>query len=236
RTAAAVLALSFFTPVAPILHYLVHVPEGTLAGLSHLDNEVPAAVRLWGYAPAAIAVGLVPLCLLGVERVLDPGRRRKGCRLWWYLAWTSLAALFAAWLHPWQGEVLIGVLGGLALWERSVRRTVALCVPAAAALAPLLYYEVLAHTDQSWRLAEHVNEIGHPPAWAVVAAFGPLAVPAALAYRGRADDVQERLLRLWPLAALAAYALTANFSIHVLEGVSIPLAVLAVRGARSVRF
>src|SRR5438105_6148852 len=31
RTAAAVLAFFFFTPVAPILHYLVHVPEGTLA-------------------------------------------------------------------------------------------------------------------------------------------------------------------------------------------------------------
>jgi hypothetical protein len=38
-----------------------------------------------------------------------------------------------------------------------------------------------------------------------VVAPAPLAVPAVLGTRGRAGDVRERLLRLWPLATLVVY-------------------------------
>jgi hypothetical protein len=60
--------------------------------------------------------------------------------------------------------------------------------------------------------------------------------PALLALpglRGPAHDAGERLLRLWPLAALAVYfSLQQSWFYHAFNGLSLPLAILAVRGWR----
>jgi hypothetical protein len=63
--------------------------------------------------------------------------------------------------------------------------------------------------------------------------------PAALAlpgFPGRELDLQERILRIWPLAALAVYvALDRTWFYHLLDGLTLPLAILAIRGWRRLR-
>ncbi|MGG7382776.1 hypothetical protein ACQ7B2_29880, partial [Escherichia coli] len=88
------------------------------------------AAQLWGYLPAAISVGLMPLFLVGLER-LD---RRSA------LPAVCACGAIVSWLHPWQGQVLlVTVLGAIALLRgrgAPLRRVAIAC---AATLAPLLY-------------------------------------------------------------------------------------------------
>ena len=60
-------------------------------------------------------------------------------------------------------------------------------------------------------------------------------MPAALAYRLPAPGWQDVAVRVWPFAALAVYlAPVGTFPYHAFQGMSIPLAVLAVQGVLSV--
>jgi hypothetical protein len=111
---------------------------------------------------------------------------------------------------------------------------------AAAWAAPLLYYALLSRYDSSWALAGTVNRISAWPLWALLVSIAPLAVPAVLAYRVKTRDFQEVALRAWPLVGLAlywliAYAHVGTFPIHVFQGLTIPLAVLAVTGVGTLR-
>jgi hypothetical protein len=68
----------------------------------------------------------------------------------------------------------------------------------------------------------------------------PLALPAALAYRQRVTGWQEIAVRVLPLAMITEYVLIdvsglGTFPFHSVQGMSLPLAVLAVAGALSVR-
>jgi hypothetical protein len=55
-------------------------------------------------------------------------------------------------------------------------------------------------------------------------------------FRGRDLDVQERMLRLWPVATLAVYfVLQSGWIYQALGGLTLPLAVLAVRAWRDAR-
>ncbi|HEX8076054.1 MAG TPA: hypothetical protein VF545_13850, partial [Thermoleophilaceae bacterium] len=106
--------------------------------------------------------------------------------------------------------------------------------PLAAIAGPLVYYLVLSRTDDSWRLAERANDFGRWPWWVTVAGLAPLALPAVLAYRTRARDFGELALRAWPLAALAVFHQPAGtFPFHAFQGLTLPLAVLAVLGVRA---
>jgi hypothetical protein len=68
----------------------------------------------------------------------------------------------------------------------------------------------------------------------IVLTLLPLALPAALAYRNRPAGWQQIAVRAWPLAALAVYlAPVGTFPYHAFQGMTIPLAVLAVEGALS---
>jgi hypothetical protein len=64
----------------------------------------------------------------------------------------------------------------------------------------------------------------------------PLAAPAALAYRLPARSWQELAARIWPFAALAVFLQPGGtFPYHAFQGLSLPLAVLAVQGVASAR-
>jgi hypothetical protein len=130
---------------------------------------------------------------------------------------------------------LLAITAGLAIWQQSRRHILALVVPAAGTILPLAYYWALSHADSAWEIARIQNASSHVPAWTVVAALGPL-LPFALV-EARASwpvrDPAERLLLLWPPAALATYLwLTPTVAYHAFEGLAIPLAVLTVRGWR----
>ncbi len=201
-----------------------------------IAGELASAQYLWGYLMTAIAVALMPLVLLAVEDWRGNGRPRT-------LMLAAVGALFVTWLQPWQGGTLVLVIAAAEAlsWRRSgTRPTLGILVVLGAAVVPAVYYAVLERTDVAWELAGQVNAAGNQatwswPWWAIVLSLAPLALPAALAYRTPAATWQDIAARVWPLAALLVYlAPVGTFPYHAFQGMSIPLAVLAVQGVLSV--
>jgi hypothetical protein len=109
-----------------------------------------------------------------------------------------------------------------------------LAAPVAATAAPLLYYLVLSRSDASWELAGAVNDFPRWPWWVTVLGLLPLALPAAFAYRLPAPDFGALALRAWPLVGLAVfYQPAGTFPFHAFQGLSLPLAVLALLAVRA---
>lgn len=201
-----------------------------------ISGEMWSGQYLWGYLMTGIAVFLMPLVLLGVERWRG-GRRPRT------LALSAVGALLVSWLQPWQGGTLALIVVGVEAlrWWRAGERPAlgALTVPAAVAI-PAVYYFVLSKADPAWEIAAESNAAGSMatwswPWWAVILTVAPLAIPAALAYRLPVRDWQDWAVRLWPFAALIVYLQpTGTFPYHSFQGLAIPLSILAVQGLVSV--
>jgi hypothetical protein len=228
RRMALVAPLIMWSPVAVIS------PATSLGAQADIiSSELFAIAALWGYSHTAIAVGLMPLFFLGLERLVA-GRTARPRLL---VAGVAGAGMLCSWVHPWQGEALLVVLAGLVVWDRFDRRWLTAVLPAAATAAPIAYYGMLAHFDSDWELAAGANQIGTFSPLVVGLVLLPVALLAlAGIYREKTDAVQERVLRLWPLAVLAVHWLLApSTPYHAFEGMSLPLAVLAIRGWRRLR-
>jgi hypothetical protein len=230
RVAALFLALFFFTPATPAFDWL-GIGDATLNfGLLTMALEMFPAGYL--HSPVGLVVGLLPLFLLGLERLLDPSRRREGRSAAFYAAAISLAGLLVSWVHPWQGLTLLAMTLGVVAWGRMWDRWRLLIAPVAATVAPIAYYYVLSHfTGSAWETVAGRPIPGyHHWGWWWVLALAP-ALLAWPGVRGRDLDVQEKLLRLWPLAALLVYVvLRQSWFYHAWVGISLPLAILGVRG------
>jgi hypothetical protein len=226
--AALVLALFYFAPAGALAEWLGAGP-GFKFGTLVVSLEQYVAGYTWGGFPGAIAVGCVPLYLLAAERLLDPTRRAPGRSARWYALAAGAAGLLAGWLHPWQGITLLVISAGLVAWGRFDRRYLALALPAAMTAAPLLYFWILKHTDSSWAYVSLPNNFTHLAWWLVVGLVPGLL--ALLGYPGRNLDLQERMLRLWPAAAVVVYfGLHSSWFYHAFIGVSLPLGILVVKG------
>ena len=238
RRAALILAL-FFVPTAAFITSIAgQSPNFYLLGI---EVEMWPGTWLWGYSFTVLAVAAIPAALLLYER--DRGRRRIG-------AAAPLLGMLCSWFQPWQGATLLGTLvvtellmvrlhrasrGRLEPGRGRSSQIPLLAINAAAATAPLAYYALLARFDPSWALAKRVNTFGAWPLWTLLASMAPLALPAALAYRLAPATFQEVAVRAWPLIALGVYWLIAyahigTFPIHSFQGMTIPLAILAVTG------
>jgi hypothetical protein len=182
----------------------------------------------WGYPFGLIAVALIVFGLLSYERARTAGA----------VSWIpGLLGAVASMLHPWQGEtmILIILIAELIRWrEHSRRRDFALPVLTLVLTGiPLAYYLALGHFDLSWNLArvasKHVFSF-----WSIALGIAPLAIVASLGYRGRPRDFLELMTRLWPMAAILIYILSASTlsatPLHAFNGITMPLAVLAVSG------
>jgi hypothetical protein len=221
------LVLAFFA-VTPI----VLVDQGS-SDLRNLAFETWTGRALWGYPFTAIAIAAFLGTLLLYERDRISPRVPVGA---------PILGLVCAWLQPWQGATLIVVLI-VAEALQSRRRVGNLLLPlvtVVATAAPLVYYLLLVRGDSFWKFFDTVSE-GNLPSWPVLLiGLAPLAVPAVLAYRRRPRAFQDVAVRAWPVAALAIYALiavtdTGTLAAHALQGLAIPLAVLAVAGFASIR-
>lgn len=243
--AALVLSLFLFTPLAGLAAWSSGAFGSAHDGLLAVAAEMFPAGGLWGYLPTALAIGLTPLVLLAVERHLDRDRRtpspraleprpRPGPSQLHPLALAAGGGLVISWLHPWQGIVLsllliaLGVGGGARL-----RRAV--LAPLLASVAPLGYYLLLGRLDASWRLASRNDVVPHPPLLALLLAVLPLAPIALAGLRRPGPTLSERALILWLAAIAVCYAALGTYPSHALEGASLPLAVLLVRGWRALR-
>jgi hypothetical protein len=204
------------------------------AQVGSISRELQPVAQLWGYPFAAITVGLMPLVLLAYER----GRARlaAGGRAAMPGLLACAGALLCAWLHPWQGAVVVGTALAAELWpgrDRLARgRAARLAGPLAVAAAlPIAYLGVLGRVDEQWRHVRDFTEQGLLRWDYLAAGLLPLALVALLALRRPAEDFGQRALRLWIPVALVVYLLPGmSFRQHALEGLSIPLAILAVQG------
>jgi hypothetical protein len=258
RAATVVISLFLCTPLAALYSWTQWGSGSFRFSLYLLGDELLAADKLWGYVASGIGLALVPVALLAAERALDPDRgspsplrtrrgpitagratrpgppaRRRAVALR-PLAVAALSALVASWLHPWQGITLGLIFVGLALLRR-LRGWAALAVPAIGAALPLLYYDLLSHHDAAWKLASQHEVIARLPAIVLLAGFGPLVLIALCGIRRPGGEFAEQALLLWPVACVVTYFANDAFAPHALQGLSLPLAVLAVRGWERLR-
>ncbi len=237
RLAALVLALFAFVPVQELYF---HWNIGTsLSGLSWraMSLEMWPALALWGYPFTALAIALMPACLLLYERARVRVR-------WARAGWMAMAcALLCSWFQPWQGATVAGILLGteLVLWRRTRARPPSLLWMTLGATAlPILYYAALGHFDRGWQVANQANRLPTIPIWVLIVFIAPIALLAAFELARPAPTFQDVAVRLWPLAAVAlflviAYTPFGTFYLHSLQGLSIPIGVLIVRSLTRLR-
>ena len=245
RAQLAGLALALFTvtPATAIVNWAQTGSARFRFDVYLAGDELLTATKLWGYVPAALAIALLAGALLALERGLPAaaredrdlgsGARRRDRRV--ALVAAAVAALLTAWLHPWQGITLELILVGLAVLRRRRSELPAFALITGAGLLPLAYYAVLAHADPVWRMAA-VNESGpRLPSLVLLVCVGPILALGALGVRRPGPTLAEQALLAWVPAALVTYFANDAFATHALQGMSLPFAVLAVRGATRVR-
>jgi len=182
----------------------------------------------WGYVFALLSLACLVAALLVHERL------RVSDRIGWLPG--GLGAL-ASILHPWHGELLIvTVIVAEAFMSRRTlqpRRLALAALTVVLTALPLLYYELLDRLDLSWRLArvasKHSFALG-----SILLALAPLLILALFARRPR--SFLAATAPAWVIASLVVYAVSASGAaatpLHAFEGVTIPLAVLAVQGCQ----
>jgi hypothetical protein len=189
----------------------------------------------WGYPFALLAVAALAAGLLVYDRARSERR----------LIWIAPAlGMFASLAHPWQGELLIlTVIGAEAvMWkgrERLRKRLVLPSITVVATLLPLVYYELLDRLDSNWEGAQIASK-HHYSLSGILLPLLPLLIAAALAYRRRPDSFISAATRVWPIAALAIFGLSqtglAGTPLHAFNGITVPLAVLAIEGVQGLGF
>jgi len=196
-------------------------------------GDLAPAFLSWGYPFGLLSLAAMLFALVAYSR------DRAADRLGWG---APVLGALASSLHPWQGEVMIlTLLGAEAIRWRAYagarRRLVLPAVTVGATALPLVYYGILGRADLSWELAREAA-VHSFSLWSLVLALAPLALPALLAYRSRPQSFIAAATRVWPLAALIVYVLSAtglsSTPLHAFSGITVPLAVLAVEGVRRV--
>jgi len=193
----------------------------------------------WGYTFGLLAIGLMLFSLVVYGHVRDGAEGRPRGLIWV----PGVLAAVAALLHPWQGELIILIVLGAeaTLWWLDRRRP-PIALPVITVIvtgAALLYYEALGRTDPSWKLAREASKHSFSLA-TILLAIVPLLIPALLAYPQRPRSFLAAATRLWPVAALAIYVLSASAvsatPLHSFEGITVPLSILAIQGIRRLPF
>lgn len=221
RRAALVLALFFgsFTLVYGVVSVLGDLFPGFLS---------------WGYVFGLMALAAMVWALLAYADARSSGRRR-------WLA--PLLGALASLLHPWNGELLAALIVSaevLLLFgsRRPSRERIELVAYTLVGTAiPLLYYAILGKADISWALAQQTSKHSFS-FWSITLAIAPLLLPALIAYRRRPTTFLAAATRTWPVGAFGIFVLSGTSlgatPLHAFQGITIPLAVLAVEGLGSV--
>lgn len=222
RSAALVLALFFgsFTIVYGSVGPIGDLFPGFLA---------------WGYPFALLGMAAMVGSLLTYDGARSAGRWR----------WApGLLGAAASSVHPWNGALLIAAVLGAELamsrGRRPARAQLRLPIATVAMTAvPLLYYVLLGKLDPSWRLAQAASKHSYP-LWSITLELAPLLLPALFAYRRYPKTFLAAATMVWPVAAFAEFAVsTTRFAatpVHAFQGITIPLAVLAIAGLREIGF
>ena len=183
----------------------------------------------WGYTFGLMALAAMVWALVAYDDA------RVGERRVWL---PGLLGALASLLHPWNGELLIALvvaaellmLGRRRYGREHMRLTATTLVVTGI---PLLYYAILGKADINWKLAQLASKHAFP-FWSIALAVLPLLLPAIVAYRSRPTTFLAAATRTWPLAAFALFLLSGTSlgatPLHAFQGITVPLAVLAVEG------
>ncbi|MBV9804019.1 MAG: hypothetical protein JO130_12535 [Solirubrobacterales bacterium] len=156
-----------------------------------------------------------------VVMLLDPRRRRAR------VAWPDRRR-FSREDRLVRRERLLRLLRGV-----SRERWLVPAVAIGGTALPLLYYAVLVKADTSWSLAQQASKHSFP-FWSIAIAIAPLLLPAAVAYRRPPATFLAAATRAWPVAAFGIFLLSGTSlgatPLHAFQGITVPLAVLAVEG------
>lgn len=224
------LALLLLPPLSSITHRLSANPKLEY-NFDFITSEMWPGQQLMGYEIAATAIFLVPLLLLATERARNSGNRRL-------LALCAIGALYVTWLQPWQGAELLIIIAATELWRwwrNGERPHWPLAWIGLIGSLPAFYYAIIERTDPAWELYGRENRAHVNPIWdwslpTVALALAPLGIPALIALRNRADSWQATAVRIWPIAVLLVYLQpSGTFPFHSVQGLTVPLAVLAVQ-------
>jgi len=204
-----------------------------------LGDLFPAFLS-WGYTFGLLALAAMLFALFAYERAR--ARATAGGRA---LLWApGLLGALASGMHPWQGELLILIIVGteLTLWYRDRRTPRRVALPLITVVAtgiPLAYYAILGRADLAWRLARVASKHSFSLTTILVAML-PLLIPALFAIRVKPRNFIGTVTRIWPLAAVVIYLLSASdvsaTPLHAFEGITIPLSVLAIEGLQRIGF
>ena len=183
----------------------------------------------WGYV-----FGLLALALMVWALVAYDDARLNDRRVWL----PGLLGALASLLHPWNGELLVFLVVAAELVMLAGRRygraqwklTAATLMGTGVAL---LYYAILGKADVNWKLAQIASKHSFPFTGILIAVL-PLLVPALVAYRTRPATFLAAATRCWPLVAFGIFLLSGTSfgatPLHAFQGITLPLAVLAVEG------
>ena len=183
----------------------------------------------WGYVFGLLALAAMVWALIAYDDARGSGRR-----LWLPGALGALATL----LHPWNGELLIALVVAAELVMLALRRygRAQLRLTATTLVItgiPLLYYAILGKADLNWKLAQIASKHAFS-LWSIALAVAPLLLPAIVAYRTKPTTFLAAATRVWPLAAFGIFLLSGTdlgaTPLHAFQGITLPLAVLAVEG------
>ncbi len=216
-------------------------------GAFNVLGDLSPMFLTWGYL-----FGVMSLAAMLAGLVAYGDARAKGRRMWL----PGLLGAVASALHPWDGELLIALIVAAeavmllgrervaGLDGRGIRREdrpasrgrlVVLAVAVGGTALPLLYYAVLVKADISWNLAQQASRHSFP-FWSLAIAIVPLLVPALVAYRRPPVTFLAAATRTWPVAAFGIFLLSGTSlgatPLHAFQGITIPLAVLAVEGVQ----
>jgi hypothetical protein len=204
--------------VAALVAYGDARGRGRRLWLPGLLGAVASSLHPWnGELLIALIVAAEVVMLLGAwlgrERVARPDGRR---------IWREDRVV--------RRERLVRLLRGV-----SRERWVLLAVAVGGTALPLLYYAVLVKADISWNLAQQASKHSFP-FWSLAIALAPLLVPALVAYRRPPATFLAAATRVWPVAAFGIFLLSGTSlgatPLHAFQGITIPLAVLAVEGVQ----
>jgi hypothetical protein len=187
----------------------------------------------WGYTFGLLAVAAIAGALVIYDRAAQAARS----------SWLpGVLGAIASLLHPWHGELLIlAVIGGeLMLWRRRRPPSLRLAALTVGLTGlPLVYYAILGRADISWKLAQQASHHSFS-LLSILVALAPLLPFVIVAYQKPPQTFLAAASRSWPVATLIVYALSATSisgtPLHAFQGVTIPLAVLAVEGAQLLGF
>jgi hypothetical protein len=205
--------------VAALVAYADARAKGRRIWLPGLLGAVASALHPWNgelliaLIVAAEAVTVLHGARLGRERVAGPdgrGLRREDRVV--------------------RREQLVRLLRGVGR-----ERWVVLAAAVGGTALPLLYYAVLVKTDISWQLAQQASKHSFP-FWSLAIAIAPLLLPALVAYRRPPATFLAAATRIWPVAAFGIFLLSGTSlgatPLHAFQGITVPLAVLAVEGVQ----